>query len=219
MSSLGKGLLMFGLHILDLLVMVVYFVLMIVIGLHVSKEVKNYEDFVMGGRQMGRWLQTFMNFGTGTSADTAVDAARETFRQGYAGLWLKLYVLFIMPFYWITTIWLRRLRLSSMPELFKMRHESPLMERVYALLGLLSFMATISISMLALQKTAAIIMIRTVEVRASASRDDVAGGHARYEGQRIAKTIRIAPVGVFFEHVVSSRVPRNSGSFWRKPMR
>lgn len=151
---------MFGLHVFDLCIMVAYFVAMIVIGLRISKGIKDHEDFCMGGRQMGCWLQTFMNFGTGTSADTAVDAARETFRQGYAGLWLKLYVLFITPFYWITTVWLRRLRLRSMSELFKIRYESPLMEKVYALLGLLSFMATISISMLALQKTAAIIIIK-----------------------------------------------------------
>jgi SSS family solute:Na+ symporter len=160
MLQLVKGLLMFGLHVFDLFVMVAYLVAMIVIGLRVSKGIKDHEDFVMGGRQMGWWLQTFMNFGTGTSADTAVDAARETFRQGYAGLWLKLYVLFITPFYWITTVWLRRLRLSSMSELFRIRYESPLMEKVYALLGLLSFMATISISMLALQKTAAIIAVK-----------------------------------------------------------
>ncbi len=164
---------MFGLHALDLCVMVAYFVVMIVIGLRVSKGIEAYDDFVMGGRQMGRWLQTFMNFGTGTSADTAVDAARETFRQGYAGLWLKLYVLFITPFYWLTTIWLRRLRLSSMAELFKLRYESPRMEKVYALLGLLSFMATISISMLALQKTAAIIMIKPDQVLSAEERESV----------------------------------------------
>ena len=47
-----------------------------------------------------------------------------------------------------------------MSELFTMRYESPLMAKVYAILGLLSFLATISISMLALQQTAAIVMVK-----------------------------------------------------------
>jgi hypothetical protein len=42
---------------------------------------------------------------------------------------------------------------------------------------------------------------RTVEVHGGASRDDVVAGRATHEGQSIAKTMHIAPIGVFFETV------------------
>jgi SSS family solute:Na+ symporter len=154
---------MFGFHILDLTVIFGYFCVMVFIGVWVARRIKNEDDFFMGGRKLGTILQMFMNFGMATSTETAVGAARETFRQGLAGIWLKLFLLFITPFYWISTVWLRRLRMNSMAELFKIRYESIFMERSYAIYGLISFMAMISVNLVALQKTVEVISPKAAE--------------------------------------------------------
>jgi SSS family solute:Na+ symporter len=148
---------MFGFHFLDILVILLYFAGMIYIGIIVSRRIKNEEDFFMGGRNLGRILQTFMNFGMATSSETSVGAARETFRQGMAGIWIKLFVLFMTPFYWFTAVWTRRLRATSMGEIFRMRYANAPMEKVYAVKGMLSFMAMIAVSFVALQKTVEVI--------------------------------------------------------------
>jgi SSS family solute:Na+ symporter len=93
-----------GLHIFDALVILIYFIALILIGVVVSRRIKNQEDFLMGGRKIGTLLQTFMNFGMATGSDAPVGAARETFRQGMAGIWVHLFTLFATPFYWITPL-------------------------------------------------------------------------------------------------------------------
>ncbi len=62
---------MFGLPIIDLLVIVVYFAIVIAIGVWSSRRIKSQEDFFLAGRRFGKLVQTFAAFGQGTSADTA----------------------------------------------------------------------------------------------------------------------------------------------------
>ncbi|MBN2013320.1 hypothetical protein JW960_28575 [candidate division KSB1 bacterium] len=151
-----------GLHILDAMLILGYFIALILIGAIVSKRIKNQEDFLMGGRTIGTVLQTFMNFGMATGSDVPVGAARETFRQGMAGIWVHLFTLFATPFYWITTVWQRRLRISSMAEVFRLRYESRALEALYAIIGIFFLIASISMAMVALQKTVQIIMPKEV---------------------------------------------------------
>jgi solute:Na+ symporter, SSS family len=148
----------FGLHILDALIILLYFVGLVVIGLVVSRRIKNQEDFLMGGRRIGTLLQTFMNFGMATGSDVPVGASRETFRQGMAGIWVHLFTLFATPFFWITTVWQRRLRISSMAEVFRLRYESRSLESLYAAIGIFYLVANISLAMITLQKTVQIVM-------------------------------------------------------------
>jgi len=149
---------LFGLHILDALIIVAYFLILILIGVVVARRIKSQEDFLMGGRRIGTWLQTFMNFGMATGSDVPVGASRETFRMGMAGIWVHLFTLFATPFYWITTVWQRRLRISSMAEVFRLRYESRPLESLYALIGIFYLIANISLAMITLQKTVQIVM-------------------------------------------------------------
>jgi SSS family solute:Na+ symporter len=52
-----------GVHLLDILMVVLYFFLTIIVGLWTAKRIKNESDFLVGGRSMGKVLQIFMNFG------------------------------------------------------------------------------------------------------------------------------------------------------------
>lgn len=148
----------FGLHPLDLAVVGIYFVLLVVIGLAARRHIKSEKDFFLGGQKLGKLLLIFMNFGMATGPDTAVTAARETFRQGMAGVWIQLHVLFVTPFYWFTHVWLRRLRVMSMAEIFVLRYESRAIEKTYVLLGMLALMALIAMGMVALEKTTGVML-------------------------------------------------------------
>ena len=57
------------------------------------------------------------------------------------------FTLFATPFYWITTVWQRRLRISSMAEVFRLRYESRPLESLYALIGIFYLIANISLAM------------------------------------------------------------------------
>ncbi len=148
----------FGLHVLDAVVIIIYFVILILIGVVVARRIKNQDDFLMGGRKIGTLLQTFMNFGMATGSDVPVGASRETFRQGMAGIWVHLFTIFATPFYWITTVWQRRLRISSMAEVFRLRYESRPLETLYAVIGIFYLIANMSLAMITLQKTVQIVM-------------------------------------------------------------
>ncbi len=81
---------MFGLTILDLIVIAAYFVVILVIGLRAMKHVRNQEDYFLGGRRFGKVVQIFSAFGQATSADSAVGTTTTTYTKGASGVWRAL---------------------------------------------------------------------------------------------------------------------------------
>ena len=53
---------MFGLPVIDIIAIVAYFLVVIIIGLWASGHIKNQEDFFLGGRKFGKFVQTFAAF-------------------------------------------------------------------------------------------------------------------------------------------------------------
>ena len=88
---------MFGLQWIDIAVILVYFVVVIAIGVWASRRIKNQEDYFLAGRRFGKFIQTFAAFGQGTSADSAVGVTTTTFSNGIAGVWSSLLYLFATP--------------------------------------------------------------------------------------------------------------------------
>ena len=127
---------LFGLHVLDLLV--VFFFLGGVIGLGwwSSRGVNEEKDFYLGGRKLGRTLQFFLNFGNLTDSSGAPTTAAEVFRQGAGGIWISLQTLFITPFYWFSATWFRRVRLVTMADLFVERLNSKSLATAYVLFNI-----------------------------------------------------------------------------------
>ena len=62
----------YGLTIIDLSVIFVYFIAVIIIGYRTTKRVKSQEDYFLAGRRLGKFIMTFASFGQGTSPETAV---------------------------------------------------------------------------------------------------------------------------------------------------
>ena len=142
----------------DYSVLIVYFVVLIVIGVISSLRIKKQEDFFMGGRSFGKLLQTFAAFGAGTGSSDPVNTARTTFTSGVSGMWSVMYWLFVTPFYWITGVWYRRMRHLTLGDWFVERYESRTMGAAYCIFGISFFMLYGSMLFSAIGKVAAPLM-------------------------------------------------------------
>ena len=123
---------LFGLHWIDIVILLSYIVAVLVIGKKFSHGVKGEGDFFLGGRSLGRWLQFFLSFGNMTDPGQATTTASSVYRQGAGGAWLALITLFLTPYYWFMCVWFRRARLTTMADLFADRFGSRFLATLYA---------------------------------------------------------------------------------------
>lgn len=144
---------MFGLDIIDIVVILLYFLIIIGIGVWASRRIKNQEDYLLGGRKFGKLIQTFASFGQATSADGPVGVATTTFKNGAAGIWSSLLMVFSTPLFWITSPWLRRMRILTMGDFYEQRYASKKMAATYALIGAIGMMGLVSVGYTAMNKT------------------------------------------------------------------
>lgn len=154
---------MFGLANIDILVIIIYIFALIGIGVWASRRIKNQEDFLLGGRKFGKLIQTFASFGQATSADGPVGVATTTFRNGAAGIWSALLMVFATPLFWITSPWLRRMRIVTMGDFYTERYASKKMAATYALVGAIGMMGLLSVGYTAMNRTIMAITPKTVE--------------------------------------------------------
>ena len=140
---------------LDYAVLVAYFLLMASIGFICMRRVKGQEDYFLGSRGFGKLLQTFAAFGAGTGSSDPVNTGRTTFTSGLSGMWSVMYWLFVTPFYWITAVWYRRMRLTTLGDWFTERYESRLLGAMYALFGIFFMVIYGSMMFSAIGKVAA----------------------------------------------------------------
>lgn len=126
-----------GLHILDVIVLLIYLVVILWLGKKAGEVSKDSEGFFLAGRSLGKFFQFFLNFGASTNADQAVAVTRETYRQGVGGMWIQFLVLFITPFYWFSALFFRRVRLTTIGDYFSERFRSPFLGGSYAIFTLL----------------------------------------------------------------------------------
>jgi solute:Na+ symporter, SSS family len=121
-----------GLHWIDVLILAAYIIAVLVIGKIFSHGVKGEKDFFLGGRSLGRWLQFFLSFGNMTDPGQATTTSSSVYRQGAGGAWLALITLFLTPYYWFMNVWFRRVRLTTMADLFEDRFGSRFLASLYA---------------------------------------------------------------------------------------
>ncbi len=123
---------MFGLEILDLVIIFIYFLIIIFIGIWSMRRIRNQEDYFLAGRRFGKFIQTFAAFGQATSTESVVGVTTTTFQNGAGGIWSVMAIIFAAPLYWITAPWLRRLRVLTMADFFEERYGSKLMSSMAA---------------------------------------------------------------------------------------
>ncbi|OHB79575.1 MAG: hypothetical protein A2Z25_01990 [Planctomycetes bacterium RBG_16_55_9] len=144
---------MYGLPLIDIIVIILYFLMMIGIGFWSMRRIQNQEDYFLAGRRFGAFIQTFAAFGQGTSADTCVAVTSTTFRNGAGGIWSSLIYLPATPIYWLVVPWMRRLRLLTLGDFFEERYGSKRMAGVYAIIGTVGMMAILAVGFSAMTKT------------------------------------------------------------------
>ncbi len=126
----------FGLHFIDWLVLLAYFVAMIWIGRRASARIHKQADFFLAGRTLGKLFQFFLNFGNMTDASGAVRTSSIVYNQGVGGVWLVFQTLFMTPYYWFMTAWFRRTRLTTVADIFPDRFGGKFLAVLYAVLAI-----------------------------------------------------------------------------------
>jgi SSS family solute:Na+ symporter len=142
-----------GLTLIDILVIVLYFVSVIMIGFWSMRRIKNQEDYFLAGRRFGKLVQTFAAFGQATSSSTAINATTTTMANGASGIWGSLSYIFGTPLFWLMSPWYRRLRLMTMADFFEDRYGSKRMAAGYALICVLGLMMLLGPGFSAMAKT------------------------------------------------------------------
>lgn len=133
-----------GLKLIDLAVIAGYFAVVIGIGFWASAKVHTDEDFFLGGRRFGKGLLVMHWLCTGTHSDMAVQVAGASARVGLGGIWYQWMWLFSTPFYWLIAPIVRRLRVITTGDLFRIRYGRGL-EFVYSLVALVYLVLSIAL--------------------------------------------------------------------------
>lgn len=127
-----------SLQTIDWAVIVVYFALMVAVGLAAARKVKKTADYFLGNRSFSVWLVVGQALGVGTHAEMPVSLAGKVYESGYAGIWYQWKNLFITPFYWILAPLFRRFRRTTTGEVYEDRY-GQWMGTVYSVFALAYF--------------------------------------------------------------------------------
>src|SRR5688572_20865221 len=108
-------------HFLDYCIVAAYLILVTVLGKVAAHGARTGEGFFLAGRKLGKVYQFFLNFGHSTDATGAVSTASIVYQQGVSGVWVGFQMIFLNPYYWFMYSWFRRVRLTTMADLFEDR--------------------------------------------------------------------------------------------------
>src|ERR1700685_2542081 len=122
---------MLGFTPLDLVAIAAYVAAVIGIGRWARLKTKTQEQYFLGGRSFGKVMQAFASFGQVVTPDGPVGVATTTFHNGIAGVWSSLLFVFCTPLLWISSPWLRRLRIMTMGDFYVERYGSRRMAATY----------------------------------------------------------------------------------------
>lgn len=164
---------MYGLAILDIVVIALYFLIVLAIGIWASRRVETQEDYLLGGRKFGKIVQVFASFGQATSSDGPVGTSTTTFQNGAGGIWSSLLMLFSTPLFWITSPWFRRMRVMTMGDFYEERYGSKRMAGVYAVVASIGMMGLLALGFSAMTKTIVAMTPKPAEQYLAAEQQEV----------------------------------------------
>ena len=161
-----------SLHALDLFVVLAYLVAVVWIGRRASKATQTEEGFFLAGRKLGKLYQFFLNFGNATEPQGAVSTASFVYQQGAPGSWLSFQTVFMNPYFWFMNVWYRRVRLTTLSDLFEDRYASRGLSLFYAIFQILVACVFLGFGNVTAYKIASSLVVKeqaawTVEERAS----------------------------------------------------
>ena len=149
-----------GLSWIDGFIILCYIIAILTIGKYLSGGVKTEKEFFLGGRTLGKWFQFFLSFGSMADASQATTTASSVYMQGAGGAWLGLITLFLTPYYWFSAVWFRRVRLTTMGDLFEDRFGRRFLSSLYAITTILIIIVTIAAGNVVALKTLQPLMVK-----------------------------------------------------------
>lgn len=150
----------YGLHWIDIGIILLYLLGMLYIGKRLSRNIRDETDFYLAGRKLGKFTQFFLIFGGMTEASSAASVTSVVFKQGASGVWLHLQLIFVTPFYWFFNVWLRRVRLITVGDIFIDRFNSRLLAGIYAFYGIMITTVFVGFGYLASAKTLQAVLVK-----------------------------------------------------------
>ncbi|MEA3189155.1 MAG: solute:Na+ symporter, family [Chthoniobacter sp.] len=200
--------LIFGLHILDVLVILFFLGLVLGLGWWASRSVKEEKDFYLGGRSFGKVLQFFLNFGNMTDSSGAPTTSAEVFRTGAGGIWIALQTLFITPFFWFSTVWYRRARVVTMADLVFERFRSKSLVSFYVAFNVYVSLLLLAFGNVASYKVAKAMIVKPPQEYSEANKTSVQE-YAEYSQLKTqSSTGRLSPEHSERFHVLDSKKTR-----------
>jgi Na+/proline symporter len=165
----------FGLSWLDAAIVALYVVVVLLIGNYLASRVKGEADFFLAGRKLGKWFQFFLNFGNmaGDPSSAALTAA-SVYSQGVGGVWLGLIQLFTTPYYWFMNPWFRRVRLTTIADLFEDRFGKRFLASLFAIVSIVLAPLLIGFSNVVAFKTLEPIMAKPETAYTDTDRQTIA---------------------------------------------
>jgi Na+/proline symporter len=164
-----------SLHALDLAIIVAYLVAVVVIGKMAAKGTGSEDGFFLAGRKLGKLYQFFLNFGNATEPSGAVSTASFVFQQGAPGSWLSFQTVFMNPYFWFMNVWFRRVRLTTVADLFEDRFGSRKLSRFYAIFQILVACVFLGFANVTAYKIASSLVVKQESQWTAADRAAVEG--------------------------------------------
>lgn len=164
-----------SLHILDLAIIVGYLVAVVWIGKRASQATANEEGFFLAGRKLGKLYQFFLNFGNATEPQGAVSTASFVYQQGAPGSWLSFQTVFMNPYFWFMNVWFRRVRLTTVSDLFEDRYASRGLSMFYAIFQILVACVFLGFGNVTAYKIASSLVVKQEVQWSAAERASVEG--------------------------------------------
>jgi SSS family solute:Na+ symporter len=78
--------------LITIAVVVLYFILMLAIGVWASKKIKNTEDYLVAGRQLGFWVFILLMIGTVCSGMSLLGVSGLGYKAGWPTIWEQIFV-------------------------------------------------------------------------------------------------------------------------------
>src|SRR2546423_3604850 len=180
------------LHALDLAIIVSYLLAVLWIGQRAGKGTNSEEGFFLAGRKLGKLYQFFLNFGNATEPQGAVSTASFVFQQGAAGSWLSFQTVFMNPYFWFMNVWFRRVRLTTLSDLFEDRFASRGLSMFYALFQILVACVFLGFGNVTAYKIASSLVVKPESAWTAGDRAAVEGFRELKELEKVNKAGALA---------------------------
>ena len=177
-----------SLHPLDLIIILAYLTAVVLIGKFAAKGTGSEDGFFLAGRKLGKLYQFFLNFGNATEPSGAVSTASFVYQQGAPGSWLSFQTVFMNPYFWFMNVWFRRVRLTTLSDLWEDRFGSRGLSVFYALFQILVACVFLGFGNVTAYKIASSLVVKPEAEWTAAERGSVAGQAElrRLERQQVA---------------------------------